>query len=250
MTRAEALLFGLNYQHIPSARLYGCHKDTALMSELLSKYLKPLRLTVYNDNTNLQKTSYNGIINEIISLANRAKTDKLDLVFIHYSGHGSYMNDTNNDEMDKQDEVICPSDFKIMGMISDDTISKMLAMFPSSTKVITFFDSCHSGTITDLRYEWIGNTPKNIIQGGVSDNVISAKVLSMSGCTDIQTAQDTAFGGMLTTSTVRVVNRNPSLLKNVFLLQKEVNASMQTFGAIQRSLLTSSYDLRSDPTFL
>ena len=46
-----------------------------------------------------------------------------DLIFIYYSGHGSYTIDRNKDELDGKDELIIPLDFNA---ISDDELKVII----------------------------------------------------------------------------------------------------------------------------
>jgi hypothetical protein len=81
-------------------------------------------------------------------------TQKGDVVFIHYSGHGSPVLDLDGDEIDGLDEAIVPSDYVSRHdgsrNITDDTIGALLmrlrARQPAS--VTLTFDSCYSGTQT------------------------------------------------------------------------------------------------------
>ncbi len=78
-----------------------------------------------------------------------------DIVYIHYSGHGSRVGDQNGDEDDGIDETIVPHDGRTAGIadIVDDELDAVLAKLRARHAVIVL-DSCHSGTATrsaDLR---------------------------------------------------------------------------------------------------
>ena len=75
---------------------------------------------------------------------------------LSFSGHGSQVYDRNRDEKDGKDECILPSDFKRIGVITDDRFQQLLNMFWEGTKVVCIlvFDCCHSGTIRDLTYKY------------------------------------------------------------------------------------------------
>ena len=73
-----------------------------------------------------------------------------DVVYIHYSGHGSQVADLNGDEPDDQlDETIVPQDGRTEGVpdITDDELETILSQFKTS-QVVVVLDSCHSGTAT------------------------------------------------------------------------------------------------------
>lgn len=86
-------------------------------------------------------------------LAQDAKSG--DVLFLHFSGHGSQQKDTDGDEQDGHDETICPVDFQSAGMITDDEMhASMVAPLPEGVKFISIFDCCHSGTMLDLPYTY------------------------------------------------------------------------------------------------
>lgn len=230
---------------MPRGQLNGCIKDTRNMRDLLTSILGQGDIEMHLDDTDLKGTSYDGIVSAIFNMSLKAIKEKLELVVIHYSGHGSQVQDTNNDEDDGMDEVICPSDYDVHGMLKDDIISYLLSGFPSFTRVVTVFDSCHSGTITDLPLQWNGKTCKKI-----NNNRIQAKIISISGCTDNQTSLDTSAGGMLTTTIIKLLRTNKRLCENVFDLVTSLNGALSNSGARQRSVLCSSFDLTEEPHFL
>lgn len=243
--RWAGLFFGLNYKHLPNGHLNGCINDTLLIRDCLLSLLGHGDIEMHHDSNDLQGTSYNGIMDNIFRLSLKAIKDKLDLVVIHYSGHGSQVRDTNGDEEDGMDEVICPSDYPSHGMLKDDIICYLLAGFPAYTKVLTIFDSCHSGTITDLPFRWFDH------QLHVENhNRLQAKIISISGCMDQQVSLDSSTGGMLTTNISKLLRENKYLCKNIFEFLKALNNSLIKSGTPQRSVLSSSYDLRSDPLLL
>jgi len=73
-----------------------------------------------------------------------------DLVYIHFSGHGSQARDGNEDETDDGlDETILSYDARTDGVadITDDEIGEILAGLKTRNALIVL-DSCHSGTAT------------------------------------------------------------------------------------------------------
>jgi metacaspase-1 len=70
-----------------------------------------------------------------------------DLVAIQYSGHGSFVPDTNGDEPDGTDEYLCPYDISSKGPITDDEVFDLFSAGPSGVRVVMISDSCHSGTV-------------------------------------------------------------------------------------------------------
>ena len=78
------------------------------------------------------------------------EADSNDVVYIHYSGHGSQVEDLNGDEpQDQLDETIVPQDGRTEGVpdITDDELEALLSQLKTSQAVVVL-DSCHSGTAT------------------------------------------------------------------------------------------------------
>eukprot|EP01101_Sappina_pedata_P005145 TRINITY_DN22_c1_g1_i3.p1 TRINITY_DN22_c1_g1~~TRINITY_DN22_c1_g1_i3.p1 ORF type:complete len:228 (+),score=81.62 TRINITY_DN22_c1_g1_i3:65-685(+) len=94
-----------------------------------------------------------------------------DLLFFHYSGHGSQAQDTNGDEADGTDETIVPLDYKTAGQITDDDMHTMLVKpLKKGVRFYVIFDSCHSGTALDLPFTY---SPTGTYEGGSGGGKIS-----------------------------------------------------------------------------
>ena len=74
-----------------------------------------------------------------------------DSLVFHFSGHGGQEEDEDGDELDGQDETICPLDGDLNGNIRDDEINDALVrpLVPGVT-LHAVVDACHSGTVLDL----------------------------------------------------------------------------------------------------
>lgn len=72
----------------------------------------------------------------------------VDRLVFYYSGHGSWVVDTDQDEPDGRDETICPHDFATAGMIIDDEFRKLFSTLKPGITLEVIFDSCHSGSGT------------------------------------------------------------------------------------------------------
>lgn len=73
-----------------------------------------------------------------------------DVVVITFSGHGTYVFDTNGDEeSDGFDEGLCPFDVadSAGGPIVDDELHRCFAARASGVRLVLIADSCHSGTV-------------------------------------------------------------------------------------------------------
>ncbi|MFH1842934.1 MAG: caspase family protein [bacterium] len=77
-----------------------------------------------------------------------------DIIYFHYSGHGSEMPDQDGDELDGLDECLVPSDYvsrhDSSGNLRDDTLAGLLDELAAKQpgNVTLTFDCCYSGTAT------------------------------------------------------------------------------------------------------
>ena len=140
----RALLIGINaYKAVPP--LSGCVNDVLRMQQILkSKY----GFTQFHKLTDAQATRA-----AIVAAFKRivAEAGPGDIVYVHFSGHGSQCRDFSGDEKktDRLDETLIPVNGRTPGVrdITDDEIAIIFAGFKTDNVVIVF-DSCHSGTAT------------------------------------------------------------------------------------------------------
>jgi hypothetical protein len=210
-----ALLIGINYRKT-EAELNGCINDVHKMRSLLINsfgYSKEDIVLLTEDNKpNLQPTALN-IMNQLGSLIMKAYSNKASEIWVHYSGHGSYIKDNSGDEADGQDEVLVPLDYKKAGYITDDLIHNYMEYLPEETRVFCLFDCCHSGTIMDLKYRYMGAD----IEGNCNYNIenknskVKGNVIMISGCQDNQVSMDALIGnnwaGAMTSAFIDALER-------------------------------------------
>jgi hypothetical protein len=66
-----------------------------------------------------------------------------DMLFISYSGHGTFVPDESGDEEDGNDEAWCLFD----GFFLDDELHALWTRFAEGVRIMVVSDSCHSGTV-------------------------------------------------------------------------------------------------------
>lgn len=98
----SALLIGINRYQIPGNDLRGCVNDVKMIQAVLKKYygFKLADITTLLDDQATTKAIRAGIQNLIKS----AKAG--DVLYLHFSGHGSNVPDKNGDEADNRDEIL------------------------------------------------------------------------------------------------------------------------------------------------
>jgi len=223
----KALLIGINYTGT-SSQLYGCINDTTLIKERLSKN----GFTSMNILTDLtsKKATRDNILAELKNLLVNSQSG--DLLFLLYSGHGSYTIDRNNDETDRRDELIISCDFK--AVLDDEFKSIIQTNLKSGVTLFAMFDSCFSGTVLDLRYQYMDSLNYDNYTENTKTLETLGNVFMISGCTDKQTSMDSVFNdqanGAMTWSLLESLKQKSNgswreLVKNMRDLLKKYNYS-------------------------
>ncbi|MET0781838.1 MAG: caspase family protein [Microbacterium sp.] len=132
-----ALCIGIDDYKRAGDRLKGCVRDAELWGDVLGAAGFGVTLLTNRDATR------NGILGSIFRMINNSTTG--DTLVVQYSGHGTFAPDLNGDEDDRQDEAICPVDFRDGQLILDDDLGGLWNLIPEGVSLTIFFDSCHSG---------------------------------------------------------------------------------------------------------
>ncbi|MCB9871246.1 MAG: caspase family protein [Planctomycetes bacterium] len=143
---ARALLIGIgDYQSPAMQDLGGPRNDVATMRHLLTSRFG---FAEQNITTLLDAEATRARILAALRKAVQ-ETAPQDVLYIHYSGHGSQVPDLNGDEDDGRDETLVPYDGRTPGVadIVDDELDAILAGLRSD-RVVIVLDACHSGTGT------------------------------------------------------------------------------------------------------
>lgn len=238
-----ALIVGSNYPGTPYP-LQGCLNDVNfLKSKLAPKYtikqltdgtpLKPTRSNVLAAFTDLLKNSKSG-----------------DTLFFGYSGHGSNIFDASGDEKDKRDEVIVTCD---QNYIADDEFKTIIDQnLRENTRLFCVFDSCYSGSVLDLQYQYLDADNFNKTTINPQYKTTKGQVIMISGSRDSQTSDDANINGIkrgaMLWSFLQVLNTTPkctyaTLLQNMrTLLKKSRFTQVPQLSAGQSLNINSFFD--------
>ncbi|GAX10273.1 hypothetical protein FisN_3Lh475 [Fistulifera solaris] len=150
----RAILIGINYIG-QKGQLSGCHNDVMNIKKYLinvHNFKESEMLILMDDNKHHAPTRRN-IEDAFQRITQYSQAG--DVVFVHYSGHGSRIPDLDGDESDGYDETLVPVDFKSAGQIVDDEILKLLVQpMKAGVTCTVLMDCCHSGTVLDLPYRF------------------------------------------------------------------------------------------------
>lgn len=252
----KALLIGINYTGTEN-QLNGCINDSTNLRNFLvqNKYFEANDITMMNDfsigplyptKTNILQ-QFNNLV--IFAAQNQNKTVE---IFISYSGHGIGVKDNNGDELDGQDEALVPIDFNVSSFIVDDAIrSNLVNNLTDNVHLVFLCDSCHSGTIMDLKYLYEVTAAKpEIINPKLTDT--KCNVVTISGCKDNQTSADAyvanTYQGAMTASFLNVYKDEMSYKTLITKMRTWLTANKDRFTQIPQ--LCSGKKINLDNPFL
>lgn len=173
-----------------------------------------------------------------------------DVLFFHFSGHGSHERDREGIEESGQNQTILPVDFHRAGQITDDRMAEiMVNNLPAGVRLTALFDSCHSGTPLDLPYIWTGDRWKEETNPYFS----RGDVQTFGGCTDSGLSADSTdssgkAGGAMTVAFCDALRRNPC--PTYPELMRCIGATLRRRGHRQCPQLSSSQRFQFDRPFL
>ena len=202
--KKRALLIGINkYQAVP--KLQGSLNDIETMRQvLLTRWGFPDRNIRLLTDEQATREGMLAALNQFVH-----ETGPNDTVYIHYSGHGSQVEDLNGDEPDdKLDETLVPQDGRTGAVpdITDDELDAIFSRLPTKNAFIVL-DSCHSGTATrsldirtrsipqDLRVELYRKTAGPDIRTRGNIQLTPAHYVLMTGAASHQEALDGPVNG-------------------------------------------------------
>lgn len=135
----KALIVGINYPGT-SHELRGCVNDANLVNSVITEQYGFTDIQMLLDNNATTANMFAGL-NWLVKDAVAG-----DILYFHYSGHGSQMRDTNGDEADGLDEIICPVDLDwVTKVIRDDDMKRIFESVPAGVNLTVTLDCCNSG---------------------------------------------------------------------------------------------------------
>lgn len=158
--KKKALIIGINYKGQRGVELGGCVNDAVNQFKALEQHFGFTRdemrlLTEDRTDPELHPTKEHILAGIDWLMADNSPGD---LLFFHYSGHGTSIPDHSGQEEDGKDEAICPLDCMQEPwpnrLIVDDVLNEQFfGRLPDGVRLVCVFDCCHSGTMTDLEFQ-------------------------------------------------------------------------------------------------
>lgn len=238
----KALLIGINYINTPY-ELSGCIDDTNRMKEFLTNQGFN-SFQILTDLTTIKPTKQN-ILDELKNMIANAEAG--DILFFYFSGHGSYTYDRNGDETDGRDEMIISLD--LQGIIDDELKSILSNNMKREVTIVGLFDSCHSGTILDLKFNYLDSNNYDKYTENNKVTECNGNVIMISGCMDSQTSAEALINdkaqGAMTWSFIESINKTPNCSWRELLKTMRELLKLNYFSQIPQLSTDSFYDIDS-----
>lgn len=244
--KSVALLIGINYRNTNN-ELRGCINDVNNIEKLLLEkfHYKKENIVKLTEDEELKPTKEN-IMKYLSEFVVGTVKNDINSIFLHYSGHGSYVKDKDGDENDGKDEVLVPLDYK-NGFIRDDTLNSLLKLIPENKKVFALFDCCHSGTMFDLKYNHRFANRRFSVERNAID--LKSNIIAISGSKDSQTSADAflkgEYAGAMTTSFIQTLEKHDYNISYFDLLDK-MREYLDSKNFKQVPQLTTSQNLKKN----
>ncbi|KAL8197637.1 hypothetical protein R6Q57_024342 [Mikania cordata] len=168
-----AVLAGCNYPNTPN-ELHGCINDVLAMKQVLVTRFEfePGNIQILTDapSSLVMPTGVN-IKDALNRMVDEAEPG--DVLYFHYSGHGTRIPSNRRVHPFHHDEAIVPCDFNL---ITDVDFRNLVNRVPKGASFTILSDSCHSGGLIDKEKEQIGpsSLPPNPIS---TTNITKSKTI-------------------------------------------------------------------------
>ncbi|KAL4366707.1 hypothetical protein GQ457_05G033110 [Hibiscus cannabinus] len=179
--KRRAVLVGCNYPNTKH-KLHGCINDVMEMRNLIQtrfgfedKSIKVLTDEPYTSPDELP--THVNIMAELRAMVRDAEAG--DVLFFHFSGHGTTIPSLEPGNPYREDEAIVPCD---LNLITDMDLRCLIKELKEETSFTIVSDSCHSGGLIDKRKEQIGPSRVRSIPPPVGFKARSIPVETVAEC--------------------------------------------------------------------
>lgn len=140
MLKRYALCVGINNYPGSGSDLSGCVNDAHDWHVTLLQQGYDVRMLLDGE------ANKKNIVEAIWERLSRLKAG--DRFVFTFSGHGTWIPDSDGDEIDGRDEALCCYDYASGGLLVDDEMFDIFKNRAFGSRVTLLSDSCHSGTVT------------------------------------------------------------------------------------------------------
>lgn len=266
MGQFKALVVGINYPD-SNYELRGCVNDANNVHALLTEFYGFEVESLLDE-----EATTAAILNGMENLVAGARPG--DVLYFHYSGHGSQMTDgpDQDNEEDGLDEIICPVDLDWRDkVIRDDDMKRIFDKVPNGVNLTVVLDCCNSGGGLDHDNQYqplveegdrdmggegrflppppgvIAEAAPTTFKKRALSRDVNKTCLLISGCQSTQTSADARIDGVwqgaCTYYLTEILREDPGISYGI--LVDELNARIAAAGYTQRPELNGPESLFS-----
>ena len=204
----RALLVGIGVyeRQRPFGDLFGIDRDLGTMQEVARElgFEQSQILVLADEEATLEgiRSAFQSWLIDAVGPGERA--------LFYFSGHGHQIIDRDGDELDAQDEVLVPHDYRgteqaLTNVVVDDDMEVWIGRLRTDD-VLIFLDACHSGTAVRAMSGWSmfdGDAAKGV--STKSADGADVRYLALAAARDTELAQATRSGSTFTIGIGRAV---------------------------------------------
>lgn len=170
--KKKSLLIGINYVGSAHA-LQGCQEDVENIHRFLTSQGYPTdagsQVIMRDDEQTDPHGRFFPTGANILAAMQWLVSEPGTCNFLHYSGHGGQVADTDGNRVSGYDSTIVPYDYESKGQIPSGILHKTLASrLPPKSTLFMIFDCCHSGSAVELPFIYRSDADGNV---GMVDNL-------------------------------------------------------------------------------
>ncbi|HEU4408500.1 MAG TPA: caspase family protein [Polyangiaceae bacterium] len=261
----QALCVGINNYPGTKSDLSGCVNDARDWAQELGA--RGYRVKVLLD----KQATRRAIVSALTKLVTGAVAG--DSLVFTYAGHGSWLPDDDDDELDGRDEMLCPYDVGDEQYLLDDDLAKIFKKKARGARLYFISDSCHSGSVTRFAADPLssaGRMPKIRLLPPlefVKDKKTRERValasrtsrssrgeaypaLLLSGCKDVEFSYDADFdgrpNGAMTRAALEALRQDPATPQEWF---RAIRARLPSQMYPQTPQLFGGREAKTGPMF-
>jgi metacaspase-1 len=164
--KKKSLLIGINYEG-SKAPLQGCHQDVDNIHDFITSQGYPTdqksQVVMRDDEHTDPHGRFWPTGANILAAMQWLVSEPGTCNFLHYSGHGGQIADTDGNRVSGFDSTIVPYDYEKKGQIPSGVLHKTLvSRLPPKSTLFMIFDCCHSGSVAELPFIYRSDEEGNI----------------------------------------------------------------------------------------
>ena len=147
--------------------------------------------------------------------------------------------------------MIVPCDLN--GIVDDELKTIIQNNLKKDVTLIALFDCCFSGSVLDLKYQYLDSLEKNNFTENINESETVGNVIMISGCSDVQTSSDANINnksqGAMTWAFLEAFKSEKNITWRNLLIKMRDLLKKSSFSQLPQLTSGSFFDIDS-PVFI